>query len=96
MGKLLMVIAGCKFDVHLSVNRHRATSMSAKEYLEKLERLHQKKPIGNDESRDKCILTDTIIELQFSPKRPNDFYFIVGHDLDAILADAVDFLAASE
>ena len=88
MNKLNQLKNKCKCSVSLTINNHKDYYQSAQEYINEL----QDKQEIDQETIEKMIELDTIIELRFYPNTPVGFYSIYHYDLDTIINQALDIL----
>ena len=90
--KLAELLSKCKCGVFLTVNEHRDYYQAAEDRLDDLDSIDDATNLS-PEIRQKCIETDTIIELQFYPRSPISSYLIIHYDLNAALDEALMCLA---
>jgi hypothetical protein len=89
--KLGSLLARCKCSVQLTVNGHRDVYDTPEDRLAEFEKWECPPEIDAD-VRAGILRTGNILELQFYPDTPIGAYYIVHHDLDAALADALECL----
>jgi hypothetical protein len=79
----------------LTVNQHRDYYEKIEDYLCDLE--HRECPPDiSDQQRKDIVNSDTLVELQFYPDTPIGSYLFVGHDVDSVLEEAVEFLLSRD
>jgi hypothetical protein len=91
MDKLKKILEQCKYEVCLTVNRHRDYYQKAEQALEELDSA-ECPPEIEPEVRQGMIDKNTIIELQFYPDTSVGFYIVYHYDLDAALDEALEVL----
>lgn len=89
--RMQKILEHCKGSITLKVNEQRAYNQHARAQLEHLDQ--QGAPLEfTQEVRDKIIATDTLIDLVIYPGASADGYQIVHHDLEQVLAEALEVL----
>ena len=74
----------CKGDVTVHINPHYGDYQTIKEYLDERRGLESGLYKDAEEPKE----GDSLYELQFYPRTPISFYFLVGFSLDDLVAEA--------
>ena len=79
------LVALCKGSVTIEFNDHTTDYAPLEEYIYADRFKHL-----SDEERAAIIKAGQLIDIQAYPKTPIGFVYVVGHDLDAVLDEAIE------
>ena len=91
MKKLEELMSLCKHGMFISINEHRDNYQSVEEFL-----LDQEGGFGlishddiDDDTRQRMVVLDTVVELQCYPDTPNGFYVMFHYDIGKVVEDMI-------
>jgi hypothetical protein len=87
LNKLDILAKLCKAGVHVRYNDHTTNYETIPQYLQRRSR-DEGHPLAPDVF-DAMVDNDLVVEVQFYPDTPISSYVVIGHNLDALLDEAI-------